>query len=149
MQVKFYSYCYEILNFSDINECEDSVIAINCVQHCINTFGGYECACYDGYEAINDTRQCIGKLINQCSHIHLCMSNLNYFADINECEEYNDCHQMCTNTNGSYYCSCNIGFALTADNRTCTGWFTRILDTNKPKSLTVSSQKVCYSSLHA
>ena len=33
------------------------------MQQCINTFGGYECACNDGYEAINDTSQCIGKII--------------------------------------------------------------------------------------
>ena len=43
------------------------------------------------------------------------------FLDIDECMEYNDCHQICTNTNGSYECSCNPGFMLMNDNRTCTG----------------------------
>ena len=43
-------------------------------------------------------------------------------VDINECEGYNDCHQICTNTNGSYYCSCDTGFVLLADNRTCQGY---------------------------
>ena len=43
-------------------------------------------------------------------------------VDINECEGYNDCHQICTNTEGSYYCSCDNGFVLAADNRTCTGY---------------------------
>ena len=43
-------------------------------------------------------------------------------VDINECDGYNDCHQMCTNTNGSYYCNCNTGLSLAADNRTCTGY---------------------------
>ena len=42
-------------------------------------------------------------------------------VDINECEEYNDCHHSCNNTEGSYYCSCNVGFILSEDNRTCTG----------------------------
>ena len=42
--------------------------------------------------------------------------------DINECEGYNDCHQICTNTDGSYYCSCDTGFMLAADNRTCQGY---------------------------
>ena len=42
-------------------------------------------------------------------------------VDINECEGYNDCHQICINTNGSYYCSCDIGFMLAADSRTCQG----------------------------
>ena len=43
-------------------------------------------------------------------------------VDINECEGYNDCHQICTNTDGSYYCSCDTGFVLAADNRTCQGY---------------------------
>ena len=44
-------------------------------------------------------------------------------VDINECEGYNDCHQICTNTDGSYYCSCDTGFVLAADNRTCQGYY--------------------------
>ena len=43
-------------------------------------------------------------------------------VDINECEGYNDCHQNCTNTDGSYYCSCDTGFVLAVDNRTCQGY---------------------------
>ena len=42
-------------------------------------------------------------------------------SDVDECDGYDDCHQNCTNTEGSYYCSCNIGFVLEADNRTCRG----------------------------
>ena len=33
-----------------------------------------------------------------------------------------NCSQTCTNTNGSYLCSCNSGYTLNADNRTCHGW---------------------------
>ena len=100
------------------------------MQQCINTFGGYECACYDGY-AINDTIQCIGKYNDQCSYFFgvAMSSNSNFSADINECEEYNDCHHICANTEGSYYCSCETGFSLAADNRTCTGYFHGLLYT--------------------
>ena len=42
-------------------------------------------------------------------------------VDIDECMEYNDCHQICVNTDGSYQYSCNTGFVLTMDNRTCEG----------------------------
>ena len=45
---------------SDINECEDTLIAINCTQKCINIFGSYECGCYDGYQITSDTMECIG-----------------------------------------------------------------------------------------
>ena len=47
--------------------------------------------------------------------------NIYTTVDINECDGYDDCHQMCTNINGSYYCSCKTGFVLAADNRTCEG----------------------------
>ena len=48
--------------------------------------------------------------------------HVSVISDIDECDGYNDCHQMCTNTEGSYYCSCNTGFVLEADNRTCRGY---------------------------
>ena len=41
--------------------------------------------------------------------------------DINECSMFNPCEQMCTNTNGSYQCSCRNGFILKSDNSTCQG----------------------------
>ena len=52
--------------------------------------------------------------------------------DINECEEGLDgCDQMCTNTNGSFVCSCRPEFVLQSDQRTCNG----ILTHNKIFSL--------------
>ena len=47
-----------------------------------------------------------------------------HFLAIALCEGYNDCHQICINTSndGSYYCSCDAGFELAADNRMCTGY---------------------------
>ena len=42
-------------------------------------------------------------------------------SDINECTGGADnCAQRCTNTAGSYTCSCNSGFTLGADGRSCT-----------------------------
>ena len=44
--------------------------------------------------------------------------------DINECLlNQTSCSQTCTNTNGSYTCSCRVGFLINADNRTCNGKF--------------------------
>ena len=43
-------------------------------------------------------------------------------ADINECASSNgNCSQLCTNTFGSYNCSCLSGYALNANGRTCDG----------------------------
>ena len=44
-------------------------------------------------------------------------------ADINECLNSDACSlQVCTNTNGSYTCSCNPGYILSADMKTCAGY---------------------------
>ena len=43
-------------------------------------------------------------------------------ADMNECATNNGgCNQTCTNTVGSYECSCAEGFTLTANNLNCDG----------------------------
>ena len=43
-------------------------------------------------------------------------------SDVDECSVLNGgCHQVCTNTQGSYYCSCNEGYQLEEDNSTCAG----------------------------
>ena len=43
-------------------------------------------------------------------------------VDYNECAIFNgNCSQFCFNTIGSYMCSCQNGYALNADGRTCSG----------------------------
>ena len=50
------------------------------------------------------------------SHIYL------WIVDINECYYDNGgCHHKCTNTNGSYECSCREGFELHPHGHNCTG----------------------------
>ena len=47
-------------------------------------------------------------------------------ADVDECATGNGgCLQYCTNTPGSYNCNCTLGFALSADDRTCNGKYTK------------------------
>ena len=58
------------------------------------------------------------------------------FVDVNECNEtvlignYSGnssltdwCHQRCVNTPGSYHCTCDTGYQLDSDGRTCTGMY--------------------------
>lgn len=44
-------------------------------------------------------------------------------TDINECRRYPGrlCGHKCENTPGSYFCSCTVGFRLSADGRSCEG----------------------------
>lgn len=42
--------------------------------------------------------------------------------EINECERNTDlCEHNCTNTPGSYNCSCRVGYFLETNNHNCTG----------------------------
>ena len=63
--------------------------------------------------------------IDHCGNLHL-----NFLiADVNECSVNNGgCSDVCTNTVGSYQCSCSTGFTLQSDGKTCTGNFYTIND---------------------
>ena len=48
--------------------------------------------------------------------------NLNTRVDFNECSLSNGgCQQRCLNHFGTYSCSCNYGFLITSDQRSCKG----------------------------
>ena len=43
-----------------------------------------------------------------------------FHADVNECvADSNGCNQSCINTDGSFHCICDDGYALSEDRRTC------------------------------
>lgn len=39
--------------------------------------------------------------------------------DIDECIADKPCDQMCHNTDGSFYCTCRLGFVLQSDRQSC------------------------------
>lgn len=51
-----------------------------------------------------------------CDSVFFCL------LDIDECTiENGGCENFCTNSEGSYECSCHSGYALMPDLRSCTG----------------------------
>ena len=44
---------------------------------------------------------------------------LSYFIDIDECDVIGKCSQICTNTKGSYKCSCTSDYVLSPNGRNC------------------------------
>ena len=117
------SYALSFLYFNaDINECE-SDDSNNCHENanCTNTEGSYTCSCNPGYtgNGVNCTSKILyfwgGTLV--CTLFFIVQS-----PDVNECElEIHTCNSnaICTDTNGSFNCTCEEGFE--GDGFNCTG----------------------------
>ena len=97
--------------FADINECNDNI----CEHNCSNTIPFYSCYCNNGYRSYG-FNFCEGK-----TYFNFFVIIINQKIDIDECiEGTSGCNQVCSNTLGSYECSCERGYELDTDNHTCT-----------------------------
>ena len=88
-----------------------------CNQTCNNTVGSFSCSCGIGYILAANNLDCEGR------HriLHANVENF-LFSDMDECQTNNGgCNQICTNTVGSFECSCGTGYTLAADNLNCDG----------------------------
>uniref|UniRef100_UPI0037E9B39D uncharacterized protein n=1 Tax=Semicossyphus pulcher TaxID=241346 RepID=UPI0037E9B39D len=70
----------------DFNDCTDQRQCPGENFMCVNTLGGFQCVCKDGYKMTGD----------------MCL-------DVDECVSA-PCEHMCANTPGSYECSCYDGY---------------------------------------
>lgn len=98
---------------TDINECNTS--NGDCDHFCVNEIGSFHCYCESGYLLATDGFGCNGQytIVSFTSF---------FFLDIDEClNNFDSCDQNCTNTNGSYYCSCIDGYRLNNDTYSCDG----------------------------
>ena len=108
---------------ADVNECTNGRVTIGigsgsdwCEQLCINKLGTYSCGCHDGYTINADYQTCTGTAFQ----IKVC--TLIFTTDVNECLTDNGgCNHTCTNTLGSYNCSCYDGYLLSEDLSSCIG----------------------------
>ena len=61
-------------------------------------------------------------MINPSTYTLLYMLYASITTDIDECKKSNDvCDHICTNTNGSYQCSCHDGYSLEENKSHCVG----------------------------
>ncbi len=56
--------------------------------------------------------------------------------DIDECTGSNICHQVCTNTEGSFTCGCEAGYVLDSDGASCSGIIINYISPNLNVSFT-------------
>ncbi|XP_065064748.1 uncharacterized protein LOC135690976 [Rhopilema esculentum] len=92
---------------SDIDEC--GLHYHGCQHNCNNFRGGFYCSCRSGYRLNNDNRTCSD--INECTEYHLSRGGLN--------STISGCTQNCHNVIGTFRCSCNPGYKLASDGKTC------------------------------
>ena len=101
-------YVCNTFNVSDINECQ--VRTDNCHTNalCTDTIGSFRCDCQIGY--YGDGANCSSKLSKDLNCFWLTLINQ---LDLDECDiNTDDCHDnaTCTDTDGSYKCTCNTGY---------------------------------------
>ena len=116
-----------------INECKKD--NGNCSQICHDTETSYYCSCKRGFKLLIDSKTCegnnsLGKELKINCEQRNAECILCSFLDINECDIIGQCSQKCTNTYGSYKCSCTTDYVLSPNGRNCnptTGlsWFFR------------------------
>lgn len=88
---------------------------------CNNIVGSFSCSCQNGYRLDDDMSSCNGiSMLAFCLYLLIFVFFIN-LADIDECLESTDNCDMnygnCSNTIGSFTCSCVIGF--TGDGTNC------------------------------
>ena len=92
----------------------------------MNEIGYFRCSCPTGYRLDDTFSTCVGTLCliqeNSFNRITLLVLCLCHVTDVDECEEgISGCTQECTNSDGSFVCSCNVGYLLESNGKTCTG----------------------------
>lgn len=75
-----------------------------------------------------------------CSGLHTLEWFHIFLVDSNECQNVNGgCQQVCINLQGTFGCSCNHGFKLTENQRTCEGTLHTLETYSHPQTFTFLS----------
>ena len=92
---------------------------------CLLLYTATPMACWIVTLQSNSGKPCtsIYRVLPQNAHLH---SEKNLHSDIDECSEgTHNCDQICTNTVGSFTCSCNSGYKLLGNGKSCRGTFSK------------------------
>lgn len=93
----------------DGGECSDICAVVNFEEKCF---------CPVGF-TLTTLTECTGIYFTEF-RLHVCMHPIFLSTDVDECLN-TPCGQLCTNTDGSFECSCMSGYKLQEDRRTCEG----------------------------
>ena len=128
--------CFAVYNvlsmYADVDECERN--EDNCHENaqCINTEGSFTCSCNTGYTG--NGVNCSSKILIEMNYLFWFKKRLNVLkevitcfsssvsTDVDECalnEHTCNVNANCTDTDGSFNCTCREGFE--GDGFSCTG----------------------------
>ncbi|XP_065653869.1 fibrillin-1-like isoform X2 [Hydra vulgaris] len=122
----------------DVNECNSMSPPCSWSNGiCINTNGSYFCSCINEWRLGQDNASCVDKCNNTCVYTYsngiytnLCkdtngsLINTTLFKcfDVSECIKNDNCNWnegICTNSMGSFKCSCHDEWVLGKNNNSC------------------------------
>ncbi|XP_070549910.1 fibrillin-1-like [Ptychodera flava] len=140
-----YNLATDGLNCLDNDECEAGTH--DCPQNCSNVdrntnSNGFKCVCFNGFDDdTGDGRTCTPEVSctgDSCIHgtcyvlnnVENCQCDQGYVLDVsnsslcnplNECDTgSHSCQHVCHDQTPGYTCTCNDGYVLNSDERTCT-----------------------------
>ena len=107
----FFALCLSLCDLysSDIDECALRTDNCDANAECTDTFGSFSCACNPGFEG-DGAVNCASMRVLFTVCLSLCDL---YSSDIDECAlrtDNCDANAECTDTDGSFNCTCNPGF---------------------------------------
>ena len=102
-----------VVLYTDIDECLIGTQDCDVHGFCNDTDGSYNCTCLQGYEG--DGFNCSSNISTLYVAILMVRNyyHLSFSADVNECmENLDSCddNATCSDTDGDFNCTCNIGY---------------------------------------
>jgi len=119
------------MSYSDVNECGSN--NGGCAHKCINTAGSHRCECPNGRIGCYGGEHICYDIVSYCYILKVCVgigciasTSINcdtiLFTGRRSCSSNNGgCDHKCTDVVSGPVCSCNSGYELQSDKKSCRG----------------------------